>query len=344
MTLTQTSPSAPPAGADRLDAVDPVEAAAQALLAERATLEEWEARLAATRDDLAAADDGVGTALLAAPGLEVELAQRVAALQVQVGLTEKAIAAQQPRVLVAERQWLAAQADAHEQVVVAAQAALDEHQAKTRRLLAALEQHEGEYLARKDVIESQLGDGVVFTGSVTWKEPRSYALLRDLFSARLQVAALREMAAGRDPSALRADPQWHIPGCFASNQRPELYPACVKGPEALVQPAAHVRAVARLRAHVAELQDLARTLPVEIADWERRITAAKAAGELNPDGSPSSSFDGRGILNTGRGDHEPIVTPDGLARRCVRLESVDDELIEAQRALAELTGDDPAEV
>lgn len=339
MTITLQSP-------ESTTTVLTVDEAAAAVLAERATLAEWQGRLEDARSDLDATSGKAGAALLANPGAEVELAGRLTQVKERVGLIEQAIAAQQPRVLLAESRYLAAQAAAHEAAVVEARAALDEHQAKTQRLLKALEQHEGEYVSRASVIESAIASGADASG-VSWREPKSHALQRALFTARLHVAVLQEMAAGRDPADLRTQPEWRKPGCFADNQNLDFYPACVVGPDALVLARSFVERVHGLRAHIAELEELARSLPVEIADWERRLHAAEVAGQIKigvdehggPRAHATASFDGAS-LNAGHGLDEPSVTLEGLHRRCARLEAIDDELIAARRALAEMTGED----
>ncbi len=327
--------------ADTGPAVTPdVDDARTAVLAERTKLADWLTRLEEAQSELAAADDTAGVDLLDNPGSEVELAGQFAQIRERVVLIEKAIAAQRPRVLLAESRYLAAQTVAHEALAEATAAALDAHEAKTERLLAALEKHEGKYLAEAQVIQSQFGSGDLIVGGVSWKEPKSHPLRRAAFQARLHVEVLREMAAGGDPAALRGQPQWQPPKYFADNQTLSLYPDCVKGPDALVHAPAYARSVQHLRARIAELEGLVNRLPAEIADWERRLAAARAAGEVDDKGHFTREIapGDPSVVNAGRGLDEPGVSQAGLERRCARLETVEDELIEARRVLAELTG------
>lgn len=285
----------------------PVDAAREEVLAQRQVLENWTVKQARAESALAGLLERAGAEILDNPEAAEDVDDELGRLRARVRVAERAIEAQRPRVTVAESRYLAAEAAVLEARAVEAQQALEGHQAQTRRLLGALERHEGKYLPEMTMIRAQMSAGAMPTGS-SWRLPKSDWLRKELFIAQLQAAVVRAMAGGEDPAELVREASLHRPHFFGDDETIPAYPDCVQGPEALVPTRQFAASVAALGKRVADLEELQRRLPEEIEQWVERGT---------------------------HGD--PAFPTSGLETRRRRLETVGVDLEQARAALASLT-------
>jgi hypothetical protein len=234
-----------------------------AVLAERATLESWEAKHAAAEAELAALERLAGDSILAEPDDAEKVEGKIADARRAVRAAARAIEAQGPRVPVAEARYFAAEADALDAERVAAQRVLDEHDAKTEKLLRQLEEHEGAFVPEVDLIKVQHQAG---TGPNSWKAPKSAAMRSKVRTLGDQVTILRELAAGRDPEVwIRANRYNVISGKTVE------YPECVAGPDALVSVPAFLTRTEGARTRLRELEELLDELPRRLEERAQAI-------------------------------------------------------------------------
>ena len=270
---------------------------------QRSRLAQWEAKLAAAQHELESMQDRAGVELLEDPGAEEQIATAMAQLQSRITLAGKAIAAQEPRVVLAESAYLSAEADRLEAPLAGVQERIEAHEAKTRELLTELEAHEGPYVTEKVHVQEQLSRDVVWMGGPpTFKVPKSELMRAEAQVARRQVSVLRELAAGRDPRPMISS--WGL-------SRSDAYPECVRGAEALVHTPAFLDSVAALRRQVEELEEVRDGLPGRLADYQRQ----------------------KGLHTPGHDDETYAE-----ARLRQRMASIDGELAQARADLAALTG------
>lgn len=210
----------------------PVLTPAQQVEAARAVLARWDAEAAAARAELESLQERAGQEVLddakAAERLPVVLSQ----LSSRVDIAERAIEAQRPRVVAAERAFMAAEADALRPRLKRAEGALARHREKTAELLRLLEEHEGPYVPKGllDFEEDRNRGGIK-----VYELTRSELLAEEVVAARRPVLVLEELAAGRDPMD-----HPDLRDCAPA----EVFPACVWGPEALVPCAMYLRRAA----------------------------------------------------------------------------------------------------
>lgn len=266
-------------------------------------LAEWEAKGAAATAELESLQERAGEDLLDNPDAEGPIARSMGELRDRIDLAERAVAAQRPRLLLAERRYLAAEADQLEPAVVEAEAELAAHEKKTQRLLGQLQEHEGTFVPEVVLINQQveIARKVGVVERRTWVIPKSEQLRGELEPRRRQLAVLRAMAAGEDPMRLAFE--WGV-------DLSSVLPPCVAGPGAVVPAKAYLDRVDRARALVAELEDLARRLPAEVHRWRQEQEAARPGERL-----------------------------DGLEIRELRLATLPSDLEQARAALADLTSE-----
>lgn len=200
----------------------PVQDARDAVTSAREVLARWEAERAAATAELASLQSRAGSEVLDDPNAASTLPRLMTQLRDRSDIARRAIEAQQPRVVEAERAYLLAEADQLEQIAATARATLEKHEARTAELLRALEKHEGPFVPK-----ALLDDTVAIAGQErSWEHTPGETLRKAVESAERPVLALREMAAGRNPMAhpdLRDHPASAV------------LPDCVTGPDALVR-------------------------------------------------------------------------------------------------------------
>ncbi|MBS45222.1 MAG: hypothetical protein CMH83_19035 [Nocardioides sp.] len=254
---TATTESRPEGGLDA--APDAVARARAEVEAARETLGRWESEQATAQAELEALRERSGAALLDDPGSLDEVAGTISRLESRSMLAGKAAEAQRLRVMVAEAEYLAAEADALEPDLAAVEAALAEHDAKTARLLAQLERHEGRYISRQehDRVVSQIAwqTGGVHSPGGEVGPPRSARMRNRARKLQRHITVLRELAAGRDPEPLLRE--WRTMAA-------EAYPDCVRGAGALVPTPAFLRSVDHARRRVDELEQAIEDLPARV--------------------------------------------------------------------------------
>jgi hypothetical protein len=242
---------------------------------QRAKLAQVEAERAAAEAELESLEERSGPEVLADLDRVDDVAETIGKLRGRITMLGRAAEAQRPLVMVAESRYLAAEADALEPEAVALEAELAEHQAKTRRLLDALERHEGPYVAQITHVQTLASFDVEVTG-LSWKEPKSAQCRAAATLARRRVTVLRELAAGRGPEHLIRE--WGA-------SRAEVYPDCLKGRDALVPTPSYLRSVAAAHQTVTALETALEKLPGEIAELE---AAADLHGFVAAYGSPDN--------------------------------------------------------
>lgn len=235
---------------------DDVATAAASVHDARRIQAEWEAKETAARAELAEVQAQAAEALLADPGAEEALATSITQLSARVEIVHRAAEAHRPRVAAAESAWLHAQVAAHADAITPLEDALRQHEAKTARLLKQLDDHEGVFVPEARLI----GALNSHNRPTSWKVPKSRQLQAPLTLARRQHRILCELAAGSDPSPLLNE--WQV--------GPEIYPACVMGPEALVPAPAFLRRVQEARDVLVGLEQARDELPARIAGLEQQ--------------------------------------------------------------------------
>ena len=150
-----------------------------------------------------------------------------------IEIAARAIGAQRSRVAAAEREYLLGEADRLEGPVAAARAELDRHNARTYELLRMLEQHEGPFVPKRE-LDLEI-ERTVSLGPRVIELTKSEVLGNRIAELGRPVFILRELADGRDPSAVVAG--WGL-------RSEDVYPVCVWGPDALIPAPAYQRRVA----------------------------------------------------------------------------------------------------
>lgn len=194
----------------------------QAVEQAREVLARWEAELAAATAELESVRDRAGGEVLDDPKAAERLPRVIGDLTARVDIAERAIRAQRPRVVAAERAYLLSEADKLRPVVKRAEGALVRHREKTTELLRLLEEHEGPFVPKALLDFEQ---DLQRPGMKVYDRTRSELLEDELAAARRPVLVLEELAAGRDPM-LHPDLRDCVPD--------EVHPPCVWGPDALV--------------------------------------------------------------------------------------------------------------
>ena len=146
-----------------------------------------------------------------------------------------------PRVTLAERAYLAAEADVLEQAAAAAKTVLDEHEKRTAELLAELEKHDGIYVPAAELAAARRTPTSPPWVGRLWTRPRGDALREDVARAETRVWIVRGLAAGRDPHAELVSRASLNDSTVHGLPIPELYPECAWGPDALVPAPAYQR-------------------------------------------------------------------------------------------------------
>lgn len=241
--------------------VGPAELVAQRrsdVLAERATLAEWQSREQAAAAELTSLEDLAGDQILDEPDSADSVESRMAAVQATHRAAQRAAAAQEPRVLAAESRYFAAEADVLLAQLAAARDALEQHCAKTDKLLKAIERHEGcAYIPESQLVSlrRQFGDG----GPTSWRVPRADGLRNRVRYLEDQVTLVRELAAGRDPDAWVREHRTSI----VSGPSVGL-PDHLRGPGALVPTGEYLAQATAARARLEELELLRDELPYKL--------------------------------------------------------------------------------
>lgn len=240
-----------------------VNQAQKVVLEARDLLGQWRARLADAQGAVVRVESESGEALLNDPEKAAAWPAELREARDAVTVSERAVAAQEPCVGAAERAWCRAQADLFEvDVLVPARKRLDEHQARTAELLAALEAHDGPYVPRHELAMARRDLGFLTEGTQV-QVPKSRVLQMDVTRAEAQHQVLVAMAEGDDPGNLSAD------GC----------PEAVR-PGGLVPAPVFRRQEQQLRELVRELESLPSVLEVELSDLEQRNIAGLVPGEV----------------------------------------------------------------
>lgn len=238
--------------------VDAVQAARAVIERERGVLANWQDKLAAAGRELESLQERAGAQILDNPGAAEDIEGKLTALEVRSRIAEKAIAAQLPRVMVAESRYISAEADVLEQPLEELRAELARHEAKTDRLLKQLVDHEGPYVPEVALIQAQRQLNLL-NPPTSWQIPKSVLLQEEIERRSRVVEAMRTLAAGEDPAQLFH--AWNV-------DAHTIWPSCVWGPDALVPAPSYLQAVERARSVVRELEELAAKLPSEVEKWE----------------------------------------------------------------------------
>lgn len=248
-----------------------VESSAETVQQARATMSRWEAERTAAEAELESLQSRVGGEVLDTPDAAPALAGQLQVLRDRISIATSAVEAARPRAVAAERDYLLAEADALRPVVSKLKAKLAEHESRTDKLLAELEQHEGPYVPQELLEEARAT--VSFAPRREIVVPRSNLIREEISKAELPLIVLTEMAAGNDP-------QQHpsVAECTPA----ESYPACVWGPDALVKAPAYLRTVTNRREALTALED--ETIPALERNVEQKrgeVSAALEAGNEN---------------------------------------------------------------
>lgn len=162
-----------------------------------ATVARWEAEKLAAEQELASLQDRAGEEALADPSAAGRLPKMMQELRDRVDIAERALAVAGPRLGEARRAVLLAEAEEWDAEVAKRRKALERHVAKIDELLAALLEHDEVEYGR--VVEDATPIAPGETRIV--RAPVQQQLNWKVLQAELTVHVLRELAAGRDPSA-----------------------------------------------------------------------------------------------------------------------------------------------
>lgn len=237
----------------------------------RTVLADWKAREKRAAADIVALEASSGEAYLSDPAAMVEVPKRLRELRDQVAIAVTAQAAQADRVKAAESVWLSVQADVLEAALRATEAQLATHDAKTVKLLAVLEAHNGPYVTEAELARARnLARPYVAGLPNSWTNPKSQALAAEVAAARVPVATLRALAAGLEPVEPERAP-------FA--EAVSIYPECVWGPDALVPAPKYLAHTERLEGMIADHRDAVEEADAEIERLKSLIASESPQSE-----------------------------------------------------------------
>lgn len=247
-----------------------VETTAAELVAQRSKLDGLLEERDTLRSRLRELEATSGEDFLDDPAAADQIVEDTAKARVRLEVLDKALVAQEGRVAHAQSAYLTAEAEAIKPDVQSARDRLAKHRERVAELVAKLEQLEGEYVPRTELIDAWRSGGTDITG-VRWRTPRSQQLGNAVTKAETRVATLLAMAAGDNP----ADVTRPISQADLWNEIPlaDLYPPCVWRPGALVKAPVLVNRVAAAQHWVGALEDLAQSLPDELAQLKGTLPA-----------------------------------------------------------------------
>lgn len=248
---------------------DPVQSAKDALVAAREVVEGWRAKAAEAQADLDQLEATAGDRILADPDAAEEIESALTTHRLTVRAAKRAEESAMPAVVEAEAAYLNAEAGTAAAAAEVARGELVEHQAKTDRLLAQLERHEGEFVSRGDMVNAvmRVTPATTYAGAAaSYKTPKSAALRRRVAAAEVEVRILRDLAQGLDPR-----------GWMRSTREQVSYPACLTSVDALVRPPEHRDQAMQLERVIVELEACLVDLPRDI----ERVRDERARGLLN---------------------------------------------------------------
>lgn len=224
-----------------------------------AAVNEWAGRQAAVEGELVALEEGAGRALLDdETGSEgSHLATHIAQLRVDADLAGRARLEAAEREMVARRAAVAAEADDLEPAVADARDAIKAHEARTAKLVKALQDFTGGQWRQLDEDDYRRMAG----GAGSWDRPRLEMLRDELRGLEWRQAILRAVAQGVDPRTV-------VPPEALVNLPQSVHPD-----HGLI-PAPGFTSPAALRAQVVEERESAQALVDEAAARVESLTAA----------------------------------------------------------------------
>lgn len=310
----------------------PTRAAALATVHElEKSLAHWEGELARHRADERTLRDRVGADALADSAAGEATLAELAQVQNRVAMAQSAIEAAGPKLHEARLAVLEIDAQAFDRVAEAAAKRLKRHQARTEELVAALRDHEGDFVPRVE-LEAMIA---MLEHRLPAHEstPKSWELQLDVDRGRLRATLLRDVIEGREPETRLTEMQSIQDGTVLGLTLPEMLPEAIFGPKAVVPCTFHVRRVDAARSEVEQLEELlAEDLDAKLRPVEENIAKLR---ELRADRARRR--------DTRRGDLAEIdqkISQAGVYREQLRgeHEALPARIADAKRRLAELTG------
>jgi seryl-tRNA synthetase len=203
----------------------------------------WSAEQAAATAELESLQERAGEEVLADESAAGRLSRSMQELRDRIDIASRAVAAATPKMEAAARAAVLAEADEWSAEQARRQELLDAHDAKTRKLLDALEQHTGRHYEPGEA--PRMGSSVAgeaFPRVVTVAP--GHTLWLAVREAERTAWCLREVAEGRDPHAELSIP-FEGPmfqGVIAGPDAARFYPPSVWGAEAILPAPAYSRA------------------------------------------------------------------------------------------------------
>lgn len=207
--------------------------ASAGVLDAREVLASWLSRQIEALKTIVELETQSGEAFLDDPEAASRVPGRLRELRDQEAVARSAVAAQEVRVREAEAYWLKMYAAQLQVGADAATQSLNVHNAKTAKLLAALEEHDGSYVTRAALEAARPSDFRLFNAvDSNWKRPVSESLAEKVEAAEKFVWTVEQMSAGMDLSDT---------SCLPSPDYVVAYPDLASGPGALVPSVSSLR-------------------------------------------------------------------------------------------------------
>ena len=236
-----------------------------AVVAARLELADWDRRRRAAEDDVAALDGLAGAQILDDPEASAEIEGRIGRAQAIVRAASRALEEQRSRLLAAEAGLFAAAAASAAIDAAAAEAAVEKHDATSRRLRQKLEEHE------EVAVQSH------------WlaHTPARNQLIDAAWRAADRQGLLEQLATGVHPDKWIAGQQAGVD--TAIHGRRTTYPESVAVEAAQVPVDDFLARCARARAAYANVEGLHLDVEHRILEREEQLAAQGMAGDLAGD-------------------------------------------------------------
>lgn len=212
------------------------EQALEQVVEHQGTVARWEAEKLTAEQELRSLQQRAGEEVLADESAASRLPKLMQELRDRADIAERALEAARPRLQAAQVAALLAEADEWDAEAGRRRKALERHVAKIDEHLAALRELDGvEYgLIVEDHEHIPAGARIVVQAS------KREHLETEVDRAELTAHVLREIAAGRDPSAELRAKSSVVDGSVLGLPVQDFYPASVWGPDAVLPAPAYV--------------------------------------------------------------------------------------------------------
>ncbi|MEJ7633853.1 hypothetical protein [Aeromicrobium sp.] len=247
----------------------------------------WEAEAIACAAEGEGIRSRMGQTVLADEAQAAVLSTRLRELSDRRDIARQTAAAAAPHLTAARSEVLEHDACGFDTEAEVLEQILRTHRAKTAKLLAQLERHEGVFVHER---RAAIGmDGLL---DVKGDLPQSHELEQRVFQARTKAGVLRDLAEGHDPTAQvylhdpgpdgRLTRLADVHGLVHGLPQSDYFTASVWGPGAVVPAPAYEREVDNLRSHLAQHDSDVGNFDAMIGEKRERLAALQAELDAQP--------------------------------------------------------------